>query len=136
MLLQAAATAAPAPALSWGLPGVSFTQYRADAFDCSYTALTVSIPADTSRFEAPGADDSLDDYMLRARRYDLQRRHAEMQIRQAAIDRCLVARGYQRFRLTAEQQAHLNALPRGTQQRHQYLYSLATDRAVVRTQQL
>ena len=49
---------------------------------------------------------------------------------------CLLARGYRRFRLTPDQQVHLNALPRGTQQRHQYLYTLATNPAVMRAQHL
>jgi len=50
------------------------------------------------------------------------------------VAQCLTRMGYHRFRLTSEQTRHLSKLRRGSDARQQYLYSLASDPAVLREQ--
>ena len=47
---------------------------------------------------------------------------------------CLTERGYSEFRLTPEQQAHLQSLKAGSNEYHEYLYSLGKDPAVLQSQ--
>jgi hypothetical protein len=49
-------------------------------------------------------------------------------------DQCLVSRGYSKFKLTDEQRHHLTHLKFGSEQRRQYLYSLASNPAVLQSQ--
>jgi hypothetical protein len=59
-------------------------------------------------------------------------------VKQVMLDKvaiCLTNRGYQRFALTEDQRRALNKLPVGSAQRHQYLWSLARDPAVLAAQQ-
>ena len=51
-------------------------------------------------------------------------------------ERCLVDRGYSRFRLTAEQQATLGRLKKGSPERHRFLHALASDPDVLASQRL
>jgi hypothetical protein len=53
---------------------------------------------------------------------------------QTVTEACLAGRGYVRFRLTPEQHAHLARIRIGKPERHQYLYRLASDPAVVSRQ--
>ena len=50
------------------------------------------------------------------------------------VERCLVDRGYSRFALTAEQRKALRKLRKGSDQRHAYLHSLASDPIVLEQQ--
>jgi hypothetical protein len=56
------------------------------------------------------------------------------QLLQSTVDRCLAARGYQRFQLTPDQQKQLGKLRPGTAQRQAYLYGLATDARILEGQ--
>jgi hypothetical protein len=47
---------------------------------------------------------------------------------------CITERGYSEFTLTAEQQAHLQTLKPGSNEYHEYLYSLGKDPAVLKSQ--
>jgi hypothetical protein len=58
------------------------------------------------------------------------------QMQLAKTDECLVQRGYSRFRLTEDQQRHLRHLKSGSDERRAYLYSLASDPAVLAAQRL
>jgi hypothetical protein len=49
-------------------------------------------------------------------------------------DQCLVDRGYSKFRLTDEQRHRLRKLKFGSEQRRGYLYSLASNPAVLQSQ--
>jgi hypothetical protein len=51
-----------------------------------------------------------------------------------ALSICLADRGYKRFNLTADQQEHLRHLKAGSAERHQYLYNLSVNPAVLRDQ--
>ena len=53
---------------------------------------------------------------------------------EAAVERCLTARGYHKFKLTSGQQRHLRKLPLGSDARHAYLHSLASDPDVLKRQ--
>lgn len=53
---------------------------------------------------------------------------------QSTTDRCLVQHGYQRFQLTPEQTRHLGHLKIGSPARHEYLFHLASDPAVLAAQ--
>jgi hypothetical protein len=71
------------------------------------------------------------DYAQRAAN---QQRSQEMLAKRARADAlkgCLTQRGYQEFTLTAEQRAHLATLKTGSNEYHEYLYSLGSDPAVV-----
>jgi hypothetical protein len=154
MLASGAAMAATAPDFSWGKPGVSFTQYRADAVDCGRAAVNrdiantdagKAIATGSKRLDAlfedaetatqAGDSDAAANYYARQARtaeaLHLDARVAEIRTMLAdTLSRCLVAKGYHRFRLTAEQRKHLARLRHGSAERHDYLYRLASDPAV------
>lgn len=52
----------------------------------------------------------------------------------AKVDECLVQRGYSKFRLTDEQRHRLTKLKFGSDQRREYLYSLASDPNILASQ--
>ena len=69
-----------------------------------------------------------------AQRAATQQRTQEMLAKRAqsdALKNCLTKRGYKEFTLTAEQRAHLAQIKTGSNEYHQYLYSLASDPAIV-----
>jgi len=59
---------------------------------------------------------------------------AAKRARADALKGCLVGKGYTEFTLTPEQQKHLLTLKPGSNEYHQYLYSLGADPAVLKTQ--
>jgi hypothetical protein len=59
---------------------------------------------------------------------------ADLQYR--TLDTCLAGRGYQRFRLTAEQEARLHHLREGSVERRAYLHSLGSDARILNSQAL
>lgn len=66
-----------------------------------------------------------------------QQRTQEMQAKRLQAEtfkNCLTERGYQEFTLTAEQQAKLDTFKVGSNEYHEYLYSLGTDADVVARQ--
>jgi hypothetical protein len=54
--------------------------------------------------------------------------------RTETLKKCLADRGYTEFSLTSEQRAHLATLPEGSDERRAYLYKLATDGNVLKSQ--
>lgn len=54
----------------------------------------------------------------------------------ANTDRCLVQRGYSKFRLTDEQRRGLRKLKLGSEERRAYLYRLATNAAILEAQKV
>ena len=59
---------------------------------------------------------------------------AEKRARADAFKSCITQRGYQEFLLTPEQQAHLKSLKTGSNEYHEYLYTLGADPSVLRSQ--
>jgi len=146
---------------SWGKPGVSLADYRADAIACATDAVNLDIartevgqrlvtqqkaveklsqelwmwaPAQSSgyrgaytptaaiiRAHIPGGPVTFDDISG---------------IQYGALDRCLIGKGYQQFKLTAGQIETLRHLKRGSDERRYYLHSLASDPQVMKRQGL
>jgi hypothetical protein len=146
------------PALSWGKPGVSYDDYRADATTClraaAATDLTGSEPANalvlaSRRIETAltndftpmvgGGFDPLITFANAvqqeriAARPDLRIRQAR-DILQARLDHCLEAHGYRRFALTDDQRRRLDRFNRRQPERQVYLHSLASDPQVLASQ--
>jgi hypothetical protein len=157
-LLIALSLAAPAQAYqrrdeSWGKPGISYLQYRTDAVECAYDAETkapVKIPAvdltfmtDSAQVDAqpqmdltnPNADIGVVlDYAAQSRMH--MNKHWRNVARQLepALESCLRGRGYQKFRLTDAQKDELKRLTPGTRARNVYLWNLAVDPGVLKSQ--
>ena len=156
------ASAARPPALSWGKPGVSYADYRADATAClreaAGTDLTGTEPANalvlaSRRIETvltrdftpmvSGGSVPVFDPVINtvnavqqariAARPDLRIRQAR-DILQGRLDHCLEQHGYRRFRLTDEQRRRLNHYPLRQPERQAYLHSLASDPQVLASQ--
>jgi hypothetical protein len=163
--LAACASTPDAPATSWGKPGVTLTQFWTDSSECALAGAATQVgtasnlegvgnPADGAR-PAAGAsalgtpnslrpvgnhgsevDTNMYDVAARAQ-YNaaVAQRNAD-EAQKAAVEGCLVERGYRRFRLNAEQSAHLATLPTGSAERRAYLHQLASDPAVQAAQAL
>lgn len=155
------AMAAPAPQTSWGKPGVSEAQYRADALDCARQGYDLDI-ADTDDAKAfvrgsrelddatqsagtaaPGAN-PVETSVIIANQQEQIRRGIDPERRMARIHalmektvaRCLTARGYARFALTEAQRRQLRKLAAGSAGRRAYLFALASDPAILAHQQV
>jgi hypothetical protein len=55
-------------------------------------------------------------------------------ILEGALEHCLKDRGYRKFKLTSGQRHRLSKLPLGSDARHAYLHSLASNAQVLETQ--
>ena len=157
-LLSLALISAPADALnvkkrneSWGKPGVTFSQYRADALECAnvtYGAPIVlhQLPPRPTGFLGISVQDG---EML-----DLRPGHVKLYTTtliegvkhatwmdvseqlQRVLDQCLIEKGYSRFRLTSDQMERLKQFRKMSPERQQYLYQLGSDATVVVPQKL
>jgi hypothetical protein len=160
LLLAACATGGDRASTSWGKPGVSLVQYWTDASECALAGAQADVQtttnldttrvggpdpvqtnvAQSSRTSASSPNASLDrrvdlnEALMNAHYNEMVRRREEASARQAAADSCLTGRGYQRFRLTAEQQANLDSLAEGSTERRAYLHRLGADSAVLDAQ--
>jgi hypothetical protein len=73
-----------------------------------------------------------------AQRAALQQRTQEMLVKRAQEERfrsCLTEKGYSEFALTPEQREHLGSLKPGSNEYHEYLFSLGTNPPAVPTKQ-
>jgi hypothetical protein len=124
----------PGSSQSWGKANVSLADYRADAVACGRQAAAVDVagtaPAEAlvvaSRMldNAPDAWTAVDAMRIASPERNMLK---VGDILQAELDRCLAARGYHKFKLTAQQRHKLAKLPVGSDARHAYLHSLASD---------
>jgi hypothetical protein len=136
---------------SWGKPGVTFAQYRADALECAnltYGApiqLTPLPPMPTGLFGvalpngewldlSPGHVKIYTTTLVEGVKHAAWMDVSEQL--QKVLDTCLVEKGYTRFRLTAGQMQRLNHLKQTTPERQQFLYRLGSDAAVVVPQRI
>jgi hypothetical protein len=161
-LVAASAAAAPAPPDSWGKAGVSLTQYRQDAIDCAVEgyALDISKTNDAQAFvratreldSVPGGliaqtigmnptanvVDVVSWAGVQAHIIDSLRPEERFKnikaMQLAQTDACLMQRGYSKFRLTDDQRRQLRHLKFGSDERRAYLYSLASNPAVLEAQ--
>jgi len=157
-VLTLALVSAPAGALnvkkrneSWGKPGVSFAQYRADALECANMTYGAPIalhplPPMPTGYVGVALPSGLwldlrpSHVMIYTTTLVEGIKHATwMDISeqlQVVLNQCLVEKGYSRFRLTSDQMGRLNHLKRTSPERQQYLYQLGSDAAVVVTQKI
>jgi hypothetical protein len=90
----------------------------------------------------PNSTDSMDQMVLYANQQQHivesvrpeQRFHSIKRTLLSVTEQCLASRGYSKFRLTDEQQHRLRKLKFGSDARRTYLYSLASDPAVLQSQ--
>jgi len=139
--------AAPAPSESWGKTGITLQQYRQDAADCTAKGYFLDISqtedakafAEASRRLDSAVEMGVDPYsyqsIVNSTRPDVRYLNLKSML-QATVDQCLTTRGYSKFRLTEDQKHHLEKLKSGTEKRRAYLYSLATNPAVLQEQKL
>jgi hypothetical protein len=140
---------------AWGKPGVTKNDYGSDVGMCTGIASMANAGSGVntaggvsgrnsgagSSAAAPGGGGTVaggtyqgmasSDYAQRAA---TQQRSQEMAAKRAQTDAyrsCLTERGYKEFTLTPEQNAHLATLKVGSEEYHEYLYSLGSDPAVV-----
>jgi hypothetical protein len=143
---------------SWGKANVSLVDYWNDAAQCALEGARVDPNApgadvnltNADRANPTGAANSsmrpanqpsgiegttdLNSTLMAARYNETMRERQEQRAREAAVGRCLTARGYRQFNLTPEQAAHLEMLPEGSAERRTYLHGLGSDPAVLAAQ--
>ncbi|MES1197258.1 MAG: hypothetical protein ABUL55_01410 [Pseudomonadota bacterium] len=120
---------------SWGRAGINFEDYRGVVFEC--TSRGVLSPTEAKPlFDVAGVGATEDQILQRAGQLETAQRSEDMRQRHAIIDQCLAESGFRRFGLTDEQLARLDALPRGSEERQHYLYSLGSDGEILRRQHL
>lgn len=153
----------PGVGISWGKAGISLQQYRKDAIECGRSAAGTDLagtdPAkalvvgsrliDHDPNASPGAvidpmagpSASADVVASAGSSPSVMRMIApERQVTKAgdilerALEHCLEARGYRKFKLNSEQRHRLAKLPLGSDARHLYLHSLASNAQVLETQ--
>lgn len=147
LLLMAAtsAAAAPAPSESWGKAGVSYDQYRLDAFECSSEGYNFDISKTEAaqafvtasrRLETEigaGVDPYSYQTIVNNARPDMHLRDIK-HVQLSVVQQCLVKRGYTKFRLNDQQRDGLKKLKVGSDDRHMYLYKLGADPNVLSSQ--
>jgi hypothetical protein len=74
------------------------------------------------------------DVVQRAANQEQARIMAEKRARADALKSCLTGRGYTEFILTAEQRQKLATLKPGSNEYHEYLYSLGADPSILKAQ--
>lgn len=158
VLVSAAVTAGNAAAqtraiqTSWGKPGISFAQYRADAIECGvaghYTDISQTEAAkvfvagsrridnllDNNTDPATAMNNAIESGRVVEAVRPAERRKEIKGTLVSAVEQCLASRGYQRFRLSDEQRDKLRKMKDGSEQRHAYLHRLARSPTVLRAQ--
>ena len=157
------AAAEPRPVDSWGRAGVAYETYRNDSLECGLVGYYADVSnteqarmfvgasrqlesVDNPNYVRPGAsvEEAAAMNAEQARRYEQIRRGIRPDQRMkelkegmvAVVEDCLRERGYVQFRLTDAQRETLSKLDRGSDERREYLYSLASNPSVIEAQQL
>ncbi|HEX5183063.1 MAG TPA: hypothetical protein VFW19_07910 [Allosphingosinicella sp.] len=163
--LATTAVAAEAPRnMSWGKAGVSLDQYRTDAAECAYQAVSLDVSgtqaahmlvrasreldqvADTAWMDLPsfgsapmsgiGGNGGIA-WQQTINKYRPGEQFAAIRdLQYRTLTSCLSGRGYSRFQLTADQAAQLRHLKRGSDARRAYLHGLASDPQVMERQHI
>ncbi|MDB5693407.1 MAG: hypothetical protein JWO81_2470 [Alphaproteobacteria bacterium] len=126
---------------SWGKVGVSLAAYRGDAVACGRQAASLDLAgSDPARAlvlasrlidNAPDVETASDAMRIASPERNFLKAG---DLLQAALERCLTQRGYRRFKLTSGQRHRLSELPIGSDARHAYLHSLASNPDVLTRQ--
>jgi hypothetical protein len=163
VLIAAPAAAEPEPVDSWGRAGVAYETYRNDSLECGLVGYYADVSqtaearafvtatrqlesVDNTNFAPPNATPEEAAYAAggQAHQYERIRRsiRPEQKMRAlkqgmvAVVEDCLRDRGYVRFRLTDEQRETLSRLDRGSEERREFLYRLASNPDVLAAQTL
>jgi hypothetical protein len=164
LFIAAPAVSAPAPKESWGKPGITLAQYRQDALECGLKGYYTDISKTDDAKAFVNASRQLDTLtnggstpvdasdpaaaMDQAVQYANQQQHvvdsvhADERIRNIKKtlvtndQQCLAQRGYSKFVLTDEQRRILGKLKAGSDRRRAFLYSLASDPAILQSQRV
>jgi hypothetical protein len=131
----------PGRSLSWGKAGVSLQDYRADAIACGRLAAALDLrntgPARSLVIASRLLDNASDAESASLAMWiaSPERSFAKAgDIMKAALDHCLIEKGYRQFRLTDTQRKRLSRLPNGSVERHAYLHSLASNPVILARQ--
>jgi hypothetical protein len=129
------------PGVSWGKAGISLEQYWTDSALCGHQAAGVDLSGSEpakALIVASRRMDNWSDFVsiqqaMRMAAPQIQWERAA-RIMQRELERCLSERGYTKFKLTKGQSRRLAKLKAGSLERRKYLYSLASDPAVLQAQ--
>ena len=162
-LAAAPVSAKEKPVDSWGRAGVDYETYRSDSLECGLVGYYADVSqtrqaqmfvgatrqmegVDSTNYVAPGASaaQTMDGVVIQARQYEQIRRsiRPERQAKdlkqgmEAVVEDCLRERGYIAFRLTDDQRERLSTLDKGSDERREFLYSLASNPDVLDAQAL
>lgn len=160
-LVAVPAAAEPRPVDSWGRAGVAYETYRSDALECGLVGYYADVSqteqaqafvsasrqleaVDNPNYVPPNATPADAAYLgaEQARHYEQIRRsiRPEQAMRAlkagmvAVVEDCLRERGYVQFRLTDEQREALSKLDKGSEERREFLYRLASDPRILEAQ--
>lgn len=129
--------------LSWGKPGVSIEQYWTDSSQCGHEAAAIDLSNTDPGKALVYASRIMDNASTGGNLIGpAQLVHPEVQwnraatLMQQALEKCLMERGYVKFRLTDGQARKLRKFEIGSLERRRYLHSLASDPDVLRKQSL
>jgi hypothetical protein len=124
---------------------VRATRQMEGADNANFTSPSASAaPAANGIATTAGAAQAMDMASVRARQYEQIRRgiRPEQRMKElkegmvGVVENCLRERGYVQFRLTDEQRETLSHLDRGSEERREFLYRLASNEDVLRAQAL
>lgn len=126
---------------SWGKAGVSLEDYWTDSATCGHQAADIDLSGTTpakalviaSRMSEHITESSAMITAVRIGAPEIQWNRAATIMRRD-LESCLTKRGYVKFKLTKGQAHRLKKLELGSLERRKYLYSLASDPAVLREQ--
>jgi len=127
---------------SWGKAGVSFEDYASDAGMCGQRAANIDLAGTQPARALVLASRFMDNWKggdaimaVRFASLDVQWNRAAT-IMQRELDSCLIERGYVKFELTRGQARRLRTLEQDSEERRQYLHSLASDPEILAAQAL
>jgi hypothetical protein len=128
---------------SWGKPGVSLEDYWTDSAQCGHEAADTDL-ANTDPGKALVYASRITDNAVSAQGMAIAARlvNPEVQWNRAAtiiqkeLEKCLMERGYVKFRLTDGQAKKLGKFETGSIERRRYLHSLASNPDVLAKQAL
>jgi hypothetical protein len=162
-LAASPAAAKPKPVDSWGRAGVAYETYRNDSLECGLVGYYADVSrtdeaqafvtatrqlenVDNTNFAPANATPEEAAYAAggQAHQYEQIRRgiRPEQKMRAlkagmvAVVEDCLRERGYVHFRLTDDQRETLSHLDRGSEERREFLYRLASNPDVLAAQLL
>ena len=162
-LVATPAVAETKPVDSWGRGGVAYETYRNDSLECGLVGYYADVSqteqaqafvgatrqlesVDNSNYVSPSASAAAGSgmWLEQARQYEQIRRGIRPERRMkelkqgmtAVVEGCLRERGYVQFRLTDEQSEMLSHLDKGSEERREFLYRLASNPDILAAQPL